>query len=186
MPERKRFFSIEVFPKVEDFRSGNSNKHMNILIKRAWPFLNPICPSLHEHWAYIQYSRVPTLFGFWLFWGWFTTFKRIHEVWMTRTPQKMFDFYDVSLVGEASDPDHKGPPLWIWGIPDKLYFFLQNEITLWGKKHTALFQTYNWEKSSFFILLVSVYAQIYANTWQGAYMPPPQGQIGLKINFCLP
>ena len=31
-------------------------------------------------------------------------------------------------------------------------FFRQNEITLWGKKRTVLFQTYNWEKSSFFQL----------------------------------
>ena len=27
-----------------------------------------------------------------------------------------------------------------------IYFFWQNEITLWGKKHTALFQTYYLEK----------------------------------------
>ena len=33
------------------------------------------------------------------------------------------------------------------------------------KKHTALFQTYNWEKSSFFNALVHVFAQIYANTF---------------------
>ena len=57
-----------------------------------------------------------------------------------------------------------------FGISDKLYFFLQNEIILRGKKHTALFQTYiisqlNWEKSSFFNALVRVFAQIYANMW---------------------
>ena len=60
-----------------------------------------------------------------------------------QTPQKMFDLYQFSLVGEASDLDRKGPPLWILGISNKLYFFLQNEIILRGKKHTAPFQTYN-------------------------------------------
>ena len=34
-------------------------------------------------------------------------------------------------------------------ISDELYFFRQNEITLWGKKHTNLFQTYDWANSSF-------------------------------------
>ena len=33
-------------------------------------------------------------------------------------------------------------------------FFWQNEITLWGKKRTALLQTYNWENSIFFNALV--------------------------------
>ena len=33
-------------------------------------------------------------------------------------------------------------------------FFLQNEIILRGKKHTTLFQTYCWEKSSFFNALI--------------------------------
>ena len=29
------------------------------------------------------------------------------------------------------------------------FFFRQNEITLWGKKRIALFQTHIWEQSSF-------------------------------------
>ena len=41
------------------------------------------------------------------------------------------------------------PPLRNFGISDELHFFWQNEITLWGKKRTALFQAYKWEKSSF-------------------------------------
>ena len=54
------------------------------------------------------------------------------------------------------------------------------------KKHTALFQTYNWEKSSFFNALVHVFAQIYANTWHGGiYLPPPPGQIGLILQALL-
>ena len=43
-------------------------------------------------------------------------------------------------------------------------FFRRNEITLWGKKHIALFQTHNWEKSSFFNMFVRVFARLYANT----------------------
>ena len=50
------------------------------------------------------------------------------------------------------------------GISDELHFCRQNEITLWGKKRTALFQTHNREKSSFFNMLVRVFAQLCANT----------------------
>ena len=39
-------------------------------------------------------------------------------------------------------------PVWSFSISDKLHFFWRNEITSWGKKRTALFQTHNWEKSS--------------------------------------
>ena len=53
-------------------------------------------------------------------------------------------------------------------ISNELHFVFGNEITLWGKKHTALFQTYDWEKSIFFNALVHVFAEIYANTWQGS------------------
>ena len=82
---------------------------------------------------------------------------------MTRTPPKMIDFSNFSLVREASDPVRKGPPLWNSGISDELHFFLQSEITLWGKKRTAHFQTYNWEKSSSMRLYVYVHsAEIYA------------------------
>ena len=85
---------------------------------------------------------------------------------MTRAPQKMIDFSNFSLVREASDPFRKGPPLWNCGISDKLHFFRQIEITLWGEKRTAFFQTYKWEKSSFFNDLIRVFAEMYANTWQ--------------------
>ena len=53
------------------------------------------------------------------------------------------------------------------------FFFLRNEITLRGKKCLALFQTQNWEKSSFFNAFVCVFARIYANTWQGGHNVPP-------------
>ena len=38
-------------------------------------------------------------------------------------PKKMFDFFNFSLVGKASNSDCKGPPLWISGTSVKLYFF---------------------------------------------------------------
>ena len=51
---------------------------------------------------------------------------------------------------------------------------------LWGKKHTALFQTYNWEKLSFINVLIHVFAKICANTWMeggggggGGHIFPP-------------
>ena len=62
-----------------------------------------------------------------------------------------------------------------------LFLFRQNEIIWRGKKCTALFQTYNWEQSSFFNAFVRVFAQMYANTCQeGHICLPPLGQIGLK------
>ena len=66
----------------------------------------------------------------------------------------MIDLYNFSLVGEASDPVRKGPPYETRVFLTNLIFFRQNEIILQGKKRTALFQTYNWEKSSFFNALV--------------------------------
>ena len=62
-----------------------------------------------------------------------------------RTPQKMFDVYNFSLVGEASDPDCEGPPLWIWGIYERRKnSFSANENIFGVKKDTALSQIYNW------------------------------------------
>ena len=46
-------------------------------------------------------------------------------------------------------------------------FFRQKEVILQGKQSTALFQTYDWEKSSFFNPLIRVFAQVYANTCRG-------------------
>ena len=46
---------------------------------------------------------------------------------------------------------------------DKLYFFQRNEKTLWGKMNTALFQTHNWEKSSFFNTLVRIFARLFTD-----------------------
>ena len=54
-------------------------------------------------------------------------------------------------------------------------FFLQNNVVLRGKKHTALFQNYNWEKSSF---PTHTYMYLHRSTQirtGGAYMPHPPG-----------
>ena len=65
------------------------------------------------------------------------------------------------------------------------FWYFQHEITLSSKKCTALFQTHNWEKSSFFNALVRVFAQIYANTWQGGHNVPPPGPNRVKT-FLVP
>ena len=49
-----------------------------------------------------------------------------------------------------------------------------------GKKHTALFQTHNLEKSSFFSTLIRVFAPLFANTWQGGHDVPPSGPSRVK------
>ena len=57
-------------------------------------------------------------------------------------------------------------------------------MTLWGKKRTALFQTHNWEKSSFFSTLIRVYAWFYANTRQGGTLCRPSPDlIGLNLKI---
>ena len=67
-------------------------------------------------------------------------------------------------------------------ISNELHFFFGNEITLWGKKHTALFQTYDWEKSIFFNALVCVFGEINANTWRGGGVHAPPGPNRVKGN----
>ena len=58
---------------------------------------------------------------------------------------------------------------------------MKKRKNLQGKKCTALFHTHNWEKSSFFNALVRVFAQIYANTWQGGHNVPYPGPN--RVNF---
>ena len=96
-----------------------------------------------------------------------------------------FSFFIGWRQREASDPVLWGPPLRNSGISDELFFLRQNQIILRGKKCTALFQTYSWEKSIFFNALEPVFAQIFANTCQGGHIcPPPLGLIGLKKGMC--
>ena len=68
----------------------------------------------------------------------------------------MFELW-IFLCREAFDPVCKGPALWNFGISEELYFFRRSEKFLWGKKRTALFQTQNWEKSSFFNTVIRVF-----------------------------
>ena len=46
-------------------------------------------------------------------------------------------------------------------------FFWQKEMISCGKECTALFQTHDWEESSFFHEFVRVFARIFTNTWHG-------------------
>ena len=65
-------------------------------------------------------------------------------------------------------------------------FFWRNKIISLGNKRTALFQTHNWEKSSFFsTLIILVFSRLYANTWQGGHNVPPAGPNRVKIYFKL-
>ena len=59
----------------------------------------------------------------------------------------MFDFWRKKIGREAFDSVCKRPPYEILVFLINSIFFRQNEITLWDKKRTALFQTHNWEKS---------------------------------------
>ena len=59
----------------------------------------------------------------------------------------------------------------------KFWYFRQTSFFSGGN---ALFQTHNWEKSSFFNTLIRVIAQIYANTWQGGHNVPHPGPNRVK------
>ena len=89
--------------------------------------------------------------------------------------KKVFDFWNFCSSKRRLTRFVRVPPYEILVFPTNFIFFQGNEITLRGKKCTALFQTHNWEKSSFFNGLVRVFAQIYANTWQGGHNVPPPG-----------
>ena len=76
----------------------------------------------------------------------------------------MFDFW-IFLVERRLTQFVRVPLMTFWYFWWSL-FFRWNEITLWRKKHTTLFQTRNWEKSCFFNTHVRVFARLYTNTWQ--------------------
>ena len=89
-------------------------------------------------------------------------------------PQRIIDFYNFSLVRNASYPDCKGPPLiWIASISDKLYFFLQNEIILLFSKliigTSEVFSTHSY-------VYLHRYTQIRGGGGGGIYAPTPGGK----------
>ena len=66
--------------------------------------------------------------------------------------KKLFDLWNFILSKRPLTQfvfPLKGPPLWNVGISDELYLFEGNQINIQGKTWSALFQTHNWEKSSF-------------------------------------
>ena len=77
-------------------------------------------------------------------------------------------------------------------LPYEIILFLMNFIfsprnkkISCGKKHTVLFQTHNWEKSSFFSRLIRVFSRLYPNTWQGGHNVPPAGPNRVSVGFHL-
>ena len=81
---------------------------------------------------------------------WFAIFKRIHEVWMTKTLQKIFWIFCSSM--RRLTRFLRVRKMKFWYIRQTLFFFQQNEIILQGKTCSALFQFHNLEKSSFSLL----------------------------------
>ena len=76
----------------------------------------------------------------------------------------MFNFWNFCSSKRRLTQFVRVPPYEILVFLTNFIFFRQKEITLWGQKRTALFQTYNWEKSIFFKALERVFAEIYARS----------------------
>ena len=95
-----------------------------------------LCPSLLEH---IQWpGGGGTL--------WFAIFKRIHEVWMPRTLQKIFDFWIFCSSMRRLTRFLRVRLMKFWYIWQ--FFFSSAKRVLQGKKCTALFQFHNSESFS--------------------------------------
>ena len=94
------------------------------------------------------------------------------DSWSSDTSKIMFDFWKKFLVERHLTHFVRATPNEILVFLMNFIFFPRKEITLWGKKLTALSQTHEWEKSSFLNTFVRVFARIYANTCQ---MCPPPG-----------
>ena len=108
--------------------------------------------------------RVPILFGNYLPRSYLPYTKGFMKFGCPEPSKKVFDFRNFCSSKRRLTRFVRVPPYEILVFPTNFIFFQGNEITLRGKKCTALFQTHNWEKSSFFNELVRVFAQKYANT----------------------
>ena len=91
----------------------------------------------------------------------------------------MFDFWNFITSKRRLTQFVRVPPYEILVFPTNFIFSRRNQITLRGKKCTALFQTHNWEKSSFSI---SSYAYLHRYTQiDGGHNVPPMAKKGLII-----
>ena len=68
----------------------------------------------------------------------------------------------------------RAPPYELLVFLTNVIFLRRNEIILWGKMRSALFQTQNWEKSSFFQhARTPIYTVILKQVTGGAQRAPP-------------
>ena len=92
---------------------------------------------------------------------------------MTRTPpRQLWTFFIFHWLEITPTQFVRVPP----GISFEPLFFFAKRDNLWGKKRTALLQTDNWEKSSFFNVLVQctcICTDVRKCVPGGIYAPPP-------------
>ena len=58
--------------------------------------------------------------------------------------EKMFDFWNFVILGEAFDLVQVPPLMKFWYFQQTVFFLQRNDVTLLGKKCTALFQIRDW------------------------------------------
>ena len=129
---------------------------------------------IHYHWlsensksiclTQLGGVRVPILFGNDLRRSDLPYTKGFMKLGCPEPSKNVFDFWNFCSSKRRLTRFVRVPPYGIWVFPTNFIFFQGNKITWRGKKCAALFQTHNWEKSSFFNELVRVFEQIYANT----------------------
>ena len=138
-----------------------------LLRKKGKKYVNPIWPGLFWCISYrgghivprlnifgLGRVRVPILFGNDLPRSDLPYTKGFMKFGCPEPSKKVFDFWNFCSSKWRLTRFVRVPPYEILVFPTNFIFFQGNEITLRGKKCTALFQTHNWEKSSFFNELV--------------------------------
>ena len=88
--------------------------------------------------------RVPILFGNYFPRSDLPYTKGFMKFGCPEPSKKVFDFWNFCSSKRRLTRFVRVPPYEIWVFPTNFIFFQGNEITLRGKKCTALFQTHNW------------------------------------------
>ena len=107
----------------------------------------------------VGWVRVPILFGNDLPMNDWPYSKGFMKFGCLEPSKSMFDFWIFLLIERRLSKFVRAPLMkfqYFW----QTIFFRRNEKISWGKKHTALLKYHNWEKSSFFSMLLRAFVRL--------------------------